>query len=355
MLRAAVVGAGWFAAQNHIPVLARRPEVVLDGVSRLGAEKLERVRAHFGFAFASEDYRDVLARKPDIVVVSSPHDLHHEHARGAMEAGAHVMVEKPMTLDPGHAWDLVATARRTERHLLLANGYHYLPGLDRVRAAVARVGTVEHVSCAFASATRPVFSGSVGFKRWQTTFFRPDISTWQAPGRGGGFGYGQMSHSVALMLWLTGLRPESVAGCSFDENGIDLHDAAVLRFAGGAVASLSGAAAVPEGGRARLRLCIAGDAGILDLDVDLDRCVLERHDGAVERIPAPAGGWHYTCDGPVDALADLAQGRGANHSPGEVGARTVAIIAAMLQSARHGGGPVRCAREGDGKSEESVR
>ena len=54
-LRAAVIGAGWYAAQNHIPALLARPEVVLDGVSRLGADELERVRAHFGFRFGSED------------------------------------------------------------------------------------------------------------------------------------------------------------------------------------------------------------------------------------------------------------------------------------------------------------
>jgi predicted dehydrogenase len=347
VLRAAVIGAGWFAAQNHIPVLARRPEVVLDGVCRLGAEPLERVRAHFGFAFASEDYREVLARKPDIMVVASPHDLHHEHARAALEGGAHVLVEKPMTLRPEDAWDLVAIAAHAGRHLLVANGYHYLPHFDRVRAAVGRVGRVEHVSCVFASATRPVFSGTVGFKRWQTTFFRPDISTWQAPERGGGFAYGQLSHSIALMLWLTGLCPKQVSACTWNESGIDLHDAAAVRFAGGAIASVAGAASVPEGQEARLRLAVTGDEGILDLDVDLGRCVLARHDGTAETVPAPAGGWRYTCDGPVEQLVELALGRGENRSPGEIGARTVAVIAAMLQSARADGGAVVCARRGE--------
>ena len=316
---------------------------MLDGVCRLGAEPLERVRAHFGFAFASEEFRDVLARKPDIVVVASPHDLHHMHAREALAGGAHVLVEKPMTLRPEHAWELVETARRGQRHLLVANGYHYLPHLDRVREAVARVGRIEHLSCVFASATRPVFSGTIGFKRWQTTFFRPDIATWQAPERGGGFAYGQLSHSIALMLWLTGLRPQRVAGCTWDENGIDLHDAASVRFECGAIASVAGAAAVPESERARLRLAITGERGILDFDVDLDRCVLALHDGTIETVPAPDGGWHYTCDGPVEALVELALGRGENRSSGEIGACTVEMIAAMLQSARNGGAPVACA------------
>ena len=173
----------------------------------------------------------MLARKPDAVIVASPHHLHHEHARAALEAGAHVLCEKPMTLQPAHAWDLVAIAERAGRHLLVANCYHYLPHLDDVRRALlaGAVGRIEHVVCHFASATLPVFKGSTGFRRWQTTFFRPDVQTWQDPLRGGGFAYGQLSHSVALLLWLTGLRAHDVAARVRGDAGIDLYDAATVR------------------------------------------------------------------------------------------------------------------------------
>jgi predicted dehydrogenase len=335
-VRVAVIGAGWFAAQNHIPVLQGRDDVFLDGVCRLGAADLASVRDHFGFAFASEDFREVLARKPDAVVVASPHHLHHEHARAALEAGAHVLCEKPMTLDPADAWDLVATAERTGRHLLVANGYHYLPRLEEVRQAIREgaVGRIQHVLCHFASATLPVFQGSTGFRRWQTTFFRPAITTWQDPAQGGGFAYGQLSHSIALLLWLTDLRARDVMARVRGEGGIDLYDAATVTFDGGAIGVISGAPSVPEEGQARLRLSISGDAGILDLDVDLDRCVIERHDGGRLAIsPAPAS-WRYGCDGPVHRLIELARGEiRENLSPGPVGARSVELIAAMLRSA----------------------
>ena len=114
-LRAAVLGAGWYAAQNHIPVLQARPEVVLDSVSRLGQDELERVKTHFGFAFASESAEDVLARRPDIVVVATPHQLHYRFAKAALEGGAHVLVEKPMTLDPAEAWELLAFMNSKEQ------------------------------------------------------------------------------------------------------------------------------------------------------------------------------------------------------------------------------------------------
>src|SRR5437870_5753438 len=155
-VKAAVIGAGWYAAHSHIPVLAARSDVVLDGVCRLGAADLEKVRAHFGFRFASEDYREVLARKPEVVVVASPHAMHFEHSMAALDSGAHVLCEKPMTLDPAQAWTLEARAREAGLGLVVANGYHYLPGVAQVRQALldGAVGRIEHVACSFVSATR---------------------------------------------------------------------------------------------------------------------------------------------------------------------------------------------------------
>lgn len=342
-LRAAVLGAGWYAAQNHIPVLKARPEVVLDGVSRLGAEDLERARAHFGFAFASEDADEVLARHPDIVVVATPHQLHYRQARAALEGGAHVLCEKPMTLDPGEAWDLVRIARERNRHLLVANGYQYLPQVDALRQRIANgaIGSVEQVTVNFISATRDVFHGDAGLNSWKTTFFKPSKSTWQDPGQGGGFAYGQMSHSLALMFFLTGLSPETVSAQTFALAEVDLADAGVIRLSNGAVASVSGAAAMPQGNRGLLRLFIAGSEGMLTAEFDRDWCEIRRNDGSVERLEIAAGDWIYKCDGPVNALVDLALGRGSNLSPGRIGAETTATIAAMLASARAAGAPQR--------------
>ncbi|CAH1654047.1 Gfo/Idh/MocA family protein [Chelatococcus asaccharovorans] len=341
VLRAGVIGAGWYAAQNHIPVLAARQEVVLDGVCRLGQAELERVRSHFGFAFASERFEDVLARKPDIVVVASPHHLHYRHAAAALEAGAHVLCEKPLTLDPAEAWDLVAKAEAHGRHLVVANGYQYLPQVDDLRRRIAdgAIGAIEHVMVSFISATRDVFTGDRGLNSWRTTFFRPDPSTWQDPANGGGFAYGQLSHALAMMYFLTGLEPEAIAAFSVASDHVDIAEAGALRFTSGAVASISGAAAMPQGNRALLRLFITGDAGLLTAEFDRDLCEIRRFSGEVEHLPLKADDWVYRCDGPVHALVDLALGRGANLSPGAVGATTAATIASLLQSAGAGGAP----------------
>lgn len=347
MTRVAVIGAGWWAAAHHIPNLAAIPGVQLDGVCRLGAAELDAVRRRFGFAFASEDPAEVLARRPDAVVVSSPHALHHAHAAAALEAGAHVLVEKPMTLDPAEAWDLVARARRAGRQLIVGNGYHWRPGLAAIRdrLAAGALGRLEHASCSFVSATRRVFQGEDGMAAWRSTMFRPDRGTWQDPGAGGGFAWGQMSHSVALLLWLTGLQPERVAATLLGEP-VDLAVSAVLGFHAGAHAVLSGAAAWPEGQPALLRLVVTGQEGTLDLSVDGHRAAIRRLDGTVEDLSPAAGAWAYDTVGPIQALVAAARGEaGANLAPGEVGAATVAVLAALHASAAGGGSavPVRMA------------
>jgi predicted dehydrogenase len=340
-----VIGAGWWGAEVLIPTLARREDVALDGVSRLGAAELARVKDHFGFAFASEDFRAVLARKPEAVIVSSPHALHYAHAKAALEAGAHVLVEKPMTLDAREAWDLAVLAARQRRELLVSNGYHYLPGIAALQKRLAQgaVGTIEHVTCHFATPTRDVFAGDKGLSSWQTAFFRPDKSTWQDPDQGGGFAYGQLSHSLAMMFWMTELDAETVAARRAPGK-VDLCDAATVTFSSGAIGMVGGSAAVPQGGRQQLRLFVGGSAGSFTLDVDLDRAELLRHDGANETTTRAPGDWVYRCDGPVDRLVELAQGRGENWSPGVVGAKTVALIEAIHRSAEAGGAPVAVTR-----------
>lgn len=348
-LKAAVLGAGWYAAQNHIPVLAARPEVVLDGVSRLGAEELERVRRHFGFAFASEAADEVLSRRPDIVVIATPHHLHYPLARAALEGGAHVLCEKPMALDPAEAWDLVRIAERNGRHLLVANGYQYLPQVDALRARIAAgaIGRIEHVMASFISTTRDVFHGDVGLDQWKTTFFRPARSTWQDPAQGGGFAYGQMSHCLALAYFITGLSPVSASAHTFGLDGVDLADAAAVRLSNGAVASFSGAAAMPQGNRGLMRLFITGSGGVVIAEFDRDFCEIRYGDRTVEQLDLAAGDWLYKCDGPVNALVDLALGQGANLSPGRIGAETTATIAALLDSSRADGAPRAVAMAGD--------
>ncbi|KUF08683.1 Gfo/Idh/MocA family protein [Pseudoponticoccus marisrubri] len=333
-VRAAIIGAGHFAYRMHIPILAARPEVVLDSVCRLGRTELDLIAEEFGFAFATEDWREVLSRDIDIAVISSPHHLHYEQAKAFLEKGCHVLVEKPMCLDPGQAWDLVQVADASGRELLVAYGWNYKPGLDEMREMVAEIGEIEHVVCHMASFTRSIFSGGT-LSNWAHIAIQPDRSTWEAPDQGGGYAYGQLSHALGILYWLTDLRAASVQSMLFEApTEIDLHDAAAVRFANGATGVFSGSCGVPNGHGFEVDIRIYGSNGSVLLDIETERLVLKLPDGEARVAQVPQGAWTYSCDGPPARLVDIALGQGRNESPGHVGARAVETLHAIVASGK---------------------
>ena len=337
MIKAAVIGAGHFAYRMHIPVLASRPEVVLDSVCRLGQQELNLIQREFNFSFATENWQEVLERDIDVVVIASPHHLHHEQAKAFLEKGCHVLVEKPMCLEPEHAWDLVQAARAAKRELLVAYGWNYKPGLDEMRKMVAQIGEIERVVCHMASFTRSIFTGGE-LARWKHIAIQPARSTWEAPDQGGGYAYGQLSHALGILFWLTDLRGKSVCSMNFDApSSIDLHNAAAVRFGNGATGVFSGSCGVPHGHGFEVDIRVYGKQGSVLLDIETERLVLKMPDGETRIKQVPSGAWQYSCEGPANRLIDIAQGNGRNESPGHVGARAVEAVHALIQSGRAAG------------------
>jgi predicted dehydrogenase len=126
-LRLGVIGAGTWAVAAHIPGLLRRPEVEPWIVSRRDEALLEEIRARFGFARATTDWHDVIDARPDIIALTGPVHLRAEQALAAIDAGIHILAEKPFTIDPADAWDLVQTGERLGRHIVVSFGWNYRP------------------------------------------------------------------------------------------------------------------------------------------------------------------------------------------------------------------------------------
>ena len=114
MLRTAVIGVGFFGrlhAQKH----AALPGAELVGVVDIDRTRAEAVGAELGVP-AHTDYRALLGAV-DAVSVVVPTAAHFEVARAFVEAGAHVLVEKPITAEPATASALIAAAARADRVL----------------------------------------------------------------------------------------------------------------------------------------------------------------------------------------------------------------------------------------------
>jgi len=343
-LKLGVIGAGSWAVSSHLPNFAkRRDEVEFVGVCRKGPELLEKIRADFGFRMASEEYRDVIAAGMDICLVSSPHGLHYEHAKAALEAGAHVLCEKPFTLDPAQAWDLVATADRQGRHLLVAYGWNYLHWVREAKRLMDEqgIGEIEQSAIQMASVTRELLA-NLGDYPAASPEAVPEQATWTDPRiAGGGYGQAQLTHALGLALWLTRLRGGSAFALMKSELAapVEHHDAVVVRYDNGSIGTMSGGSCHlgAGGNRHQLELRAIGSEGQFAIDLERDFLWLWRSDGFETRPNLSEGAFLYDCDGPPNTLVDLALGREAeNCSPGELGARTVEILDAAYRSAESG-------------------
>jgi predicted dehydrogenase len=344
-LRLGVIGAGSWALASHLPnFAARADEVEFVGVARKGADALARIKDEYGFRVASEDYRDVLDAGVDICLVSSPTGLHHEHAKAAMEAGAHVLVEKPFTIDPGDAWDLVATAERLGRHLVVAFGWNYRPMVREMKRLMDEhgIGEVEQCTVQMASVTRELLANTGAYPDADPDTV-PEQATWTDPAlSGGGYGQAQLSHALGLSLWLTGLRASDAFALMSSRLGapVEFHDAIAVRYAGGAIGTVAGGSTHlgAGGNKHQLEVRAIGSEGQLLIDVEREAAWLWRDGGAVDlRLELEENAGAYDCDGPPNALIDLALGKAVvNESPGELAARTVELLGAAYRSARSG-------------------
>jgi predicted dehydrogenase len=338
--KVAILGAGFWALDNHVPALKARDDAELVGICRLGTAELRAAQQAHGVPFASENYEELFSL-PGLegVIVASPHHLHFEHARAALERGLHVMCEKPMTLNVRDARTLAEIAATRKLHFLVPYGWNYTGFAANARRLVKEgaIGQVEHVLCHMASSLRDLFSGQD--VTWaDNALFPPERNTWSDPLTGGGFAHGQLTHALALLLWISELKPAEIF--TFARNsltGADLYDAISCRFTNGATGMLGGAATMPLDAIYQVDIRLFGSDGMLLLDIERPRLELKRNDGNHQVIPVTEAPGEYTCIRPVHRFLDLIQGRSdENCSTADLGADVVALLDGASRSAASG-------------------
>jgi predicted dehydrogenase len=131
-----VIGAGWWGPKL-IRTFSRLPGSRVKTVADLGAERLRLVAAQYPGTAVTTDYREIL-RDPDIraVCVATPMETHYAVAKDALEAGKHILLEKPMTTDAGEAAALVHMAREKGLTLLVDHIFLYSPAVSCLKKLI---------------------------------------------------------------------------------------------------------------------------------------------------------------------------------------------------------------------------
>lgn len=150
-MKAALVGTGRVATQ-HLSCVSSLPGVTLGGVCDLSPAAAAATAERFG-APAFTDVGAMLAQvSPDVVHITTPAPTHFDLARRALEAGAHVLVEKPVAGSTDEVATLLELARANGRILVEDLNYVWDPAVVEVRDLVAdgTLGAVRHVEVSIA-------------------------------------------------------------------------------------------------------------------------------------------------------------------------------------------------------------
>ncbi len=150
-LKAAVVGAGWIAEHGHLPGY-RRAGVPVAAIADVDIDKARVQAKAFGVERTYGDWREMLKEeRPDIVSVCVPNMFHAEVAVGALNAGAHVLCEKPIATTVAQAEEMFETARRQGRLLMAGQSQRFRPnnGVIKQHVDAGDVGEVYHVEAIY--------------------------------------------------------------------------------------------------------------------------------------------------------------------------------------------------------------
>jgi UDP-N-acetylglucosamine 3-dehydrogenase len=147
-MRVAVIGVGSMGI-NHLRVYTELDNVEVVGASDVSAERLQSVEDRFGVRTYS-DYRELLNKEnPDAVSITVPTSDHEEVACHALQAGAHILVEKPITATVNEGNRIIDLAKKLNRQLMVGHIIRFNPAIQSLKKRLMNgdLGDIFQVFC----------------------------------------------------------------------------------------------------------------------------------------------------------------------------------------------------------------
>jgi predicted dehydrogenase len=226
-VRIGVVGLG-IMGEQYVRILGAHPHAAVTAVCTRRRERLDEVADKYGVGARFTDFRELVGRGDvDAVCVATPDFSHYEPVKAALEAGKHVLCEKPFTTELAEADELLALSRsRPRQKLQVSFNHRWLSSYYHGHEAIRR-GDIG----------RPV----AGFARKNDTIWVPtEMIDWAARTTPTHF---LGAHDIDLMRWYFASEPAEVhaygAKGVLSARGIDTFDMihAQVKFEGGAFAT----------------------------------------------------------------------------------------------------------------------
>jgi predicted dehydrogenase len=261
MIRIAVIGAGAWGL-NHVRAFSRIKGAELAIVCDPSESARARAATIAPRARLTPRLEDVLGNKDvDAVVLATPAPFHAEQACQALGAGKHVLVEKPMAMDPASGERLLHAAEGARRILMVGHLMLHHPAVERMRMMI-RGGDLGEVLYAYALRV------NLGRLR------RDENALWSLG-----------PHDVSMILHLLEQEPVSVSarGGAYLQKGIEDVVFVNMRFANGVMAQIQLSWLDP---RKERRLTIVGSQKMVEFDDAHPVEKLRIYDKGFDRPPA---------------------------------------------------------------------
>lgn len=229
-VRFLMIGVGGMG-REHIRRLLQVPEAEIAALADPSEAAVEQVKTRFpelANVPVYTDYREAISSaNADAAVIVSPHSMHFEQGMACLEGGLHVLMEKPFVDGSENAARIIAQAETLNKHLAVAYQRHLQGPYIYIRDLIqsGELGNINYI-CAYQA--QSWLKGTTG--TWRQN---PALSC-------GGQLNDSGSHLLDIVLWATGLEPESVSAF-IDNRGtqVDIDSAVTVRFHGGAIATFN--------------------------------------------------------------------------------------------------------------------
>ncbi len=153
-MRVGIIGTSWWGESAHLPGMLAEPRADVVALCGRNAVRLNTLADAYGVPLRYTNYREMLSQaRLDVVVISTPNVAHHPMTLAALDAGTHVICEKPLAMNVAQAQEMLDRAEAAGRRHMTFFTWRALPSVTWMHQLIAQgyVGTPYFVNAAYFS------------------------------------------------------------------------------------------------------------------------------------------------------------------------------------------------------------